>query len=222
MKKYQLSEAEYETAKALAKANQNKRVDKRLQVVILRYEGLKDREIAEKLGFHRKRVSQMCAECAAAGLEEYARHKYGGNHRALSEEEEAEILEEFAEKAEKGEVVTAQAIKKALDEKRGKDTGKAYVYRVLERQDWRKVMPRSRHPKAASEAEREASKKLTQAKKSPRKLSNHADMVAWCCFIRMKRALGAATNREIVGAKKACARAFRASMCANIGIVLVQ
>jgi DNA polymerase-1 len=36
-----------------------------------------------------------------------------------------------------------------------------YVYRVLERQDWRRVMPRSRHPKAADEATVEASKKLT-------------------------------------------------------------
>ena len=44
MKTYHISEAEYEAAKALAKKNQNKRVDKRLQVIILRYEGLKDQE----------------------------------------------------------------------------------------------------------------------------------------------------------------------------------
>jgi transposase len=161
MKIYHISEAEYETAKALAKKNQNKRVDKRLQVIILRYEGLKDQEIGDKLGYHRKRVSQLCAEYARVGLEEYARHKYGGNNRALTYEEEAEILEKFEKKAEKGEVVTVREIKEALDEKRGKDTGKGYVYNVLARHGWRKVMPRSKHPKAADEEAIEASKKLT-------------------------------------------------------------
>ena len=163
MKTYHISEAEYEAAKALAKKNQNKRVDKRLQVIILRYEGKKDQEIGEKLGYHRKRVSQLCSEYARVGLEEYARHKYGGNHRALKKEEEAEILEKFEAKAAKGEIVTTREIKEELDKKRGKDTGKAYVYRVLARQDWRKVMPRSQHPKAADEATVEASKKLTNA-----------------------------------------------------------
>jgi transposase len=161
MKTYHIGEGEYEAAKALAKKNQNKHIDKRLQVIILRYEGLKDREIGEKLEYHRKRVSQLCAEYARVGLEEYARNKYGGNHRALTYDEEAEILEAFSEKAEKGEVVTTREIKAALDKKRGKDTGKGYVYEVLARHGWRKVMPRSRHPKAADEATVEASKKLT-------------------------------------------------------------
>jgi len=161
MKTYHISEAEYEAAKALAKKNQNKHIDKRLQVVILRYEGLKDREIGEKLGYHRKRVSQLCAEYAKVGLEEYTRNKFGGNHRALTNEEEAEILEGFSQKAEKGEVVTVREIKDELDKKRGKDTGKGYVYNVLARHNWRKVMPRSKHPKAADAATVEASKKLT-------------------------------------------------------------
>ena len=134
---------------------------KRLQVLILRYEGLKDQEIGEKLGYHRKRVSQLCAQYAKVGVEEYARNKYGGNHRALTYSEEAEIFEKFSTKAEKGEVVTVREIKEELDKKRGKDTGKAYVYRVLARHGWHKVMPRSRHPKAADEATIEASKKLT-------------------------------------------------------------
>jgi hypothetical protein len=61
MKTYHISDGEYEAAKALAKKNQNKRVDKRLQVLILRYEGLKDQEIGEKLGYHRKRVLDLFA-----------------------------------------------------------------------------------------------------------------------------------------------------------------
>ena len=58
------------------------------------------------------------------------------------------------------EVVTAQDIKRAFDEVRGKDTGRGYIYMLLERHGWRKVMPRSKHPKAANEEACEVSKKL--------------------------------------------------------------
>jgi transposase len=88
MKIYHIGEA----AKALAKKNQNKRVDKRLQVILLRYEGLRDSEIGEKLGYH----------------------------RALTSDEEAEILEKLEEKAKKGEVVTTREIKAELDKSAAK------------------------------------------------------------------------------------------------------
>ena len=166
VKRHVISEAEYEATKANAKANQNKRVDKRLQVILLRYEGKKDVEIGEKLGYTRKRVSQLCAEFKRDGLEEYARHKYGGNHRSLSKEEEREILSTFEEISTTGQIVTAQDIKRAFDEKLGRDTGRGYIYMVLERHGWRKVMPRPEHPKKASDEVIDASKKLTRA---PRK-----------------------------------------------------
>ena len=113
MQKHKITQEEYEEVKELARVNKLKRVDKRLQVVILRYEGQKDIEIGEKLGYTRKRVSQLCAEFKKVGAKEYARHKYGGNNRALSVKEEAAIIEQFKKKAEKGELVTAAAIKTA-------------------------------------------------------------------------------------------------------------
>lgn len=161
MKKHMITEEEYNLVKETERNNNLKRVDKRLQVIILRYEGLTDVEIGEKLGYNRKRVSQLCAQFKSVGLDEYARHKYGGNHRAMNIAEEDELLDEFRNKAETGEVVTAQEIKVAFDKKRGKDTGRGYIYMLLERHGWRKVMPRSKHPKKASEEAIEASKKLT-------------------------------------------------------------
>lgn len=161
MKKHIITEVEYNATKEAAKRNKNKRVDKRLQVILMRYEGKKDREIGEKLGYARQRVSQLCAEFKKAGLDEYARHKYGGNHQSLTEEEEKKILNGFKDRAEKGEVVTVQSIKAAFDEKRGKDTGRGYIYMLLNRHGWRKVMPRSKHPNKASDEVIEASKKLT-------------------------------------------------------------
>jgi transposase len=163
MRKHTISKEEYEATKQAAKRNTNKRVDKRLQVILLRYEGKKDVEIAEKLGYCRKRVSQLCAEFKKVGLDEYARHKYGGNNQALSDEEEERILAEFSEKAAKGEIVTAMEIKAKFDEVRGKDTGRGYIYMLLDRHNWRFVMPRSKHPNKASDEAIEASKKLKQA-----------------------------------------------------------
>jgi transposase len=161
MKKYQISECEYEAAKALARKNKNKNIEKRLQVIILRYEGLKDLKIAEKTGYHHKRVSQLCAEFAALGIEEYARNKYGGNHRSLSEQEETEVLAKFKESAANGQIVTGLEIKAAFDERIGRDTGRGYIYMLLERHGWRKVMPRGKHPKKADDEVIDSSKKLT-------------------------------------------------------------
>lgn len=62
-------------------------------------------------------------------------------------EDEQKILDEFDKKTAKGEIVTAQSIKAAFDEERGKDTGQGYIYMLLARHNWRMVMPRGRHPK---------------------------------------------------------------------------
>ena len=88
MKKHIITEAEYRAVQGVAKRNKDKRTDKRLQVILLRYDGKKDVEIGEKPGYHRQRISQLCAEFKNVGIEEYSRLKYGGNHQALSDEEE--------------------------------------------------------------------------------------------------------------------------------------
>ena len=88
------------------------------------------------------------------------RSKYAGNHRSLSIEEENEILSSFEKKADAGQIITVQDIKRAFDERIGKDTGRGYIYMLLKRHGWRKVMPRARHPKKADDEAIEASKKL--------------------------------------------------------------
>ena len=161
MKKYMLSAEEYQAVLSAIKVNRDKLVDRRLRVLKYRYEGLSDQQIAEITGYHEKRISQICKEYKEQGLEVFAKKKYGGNHRSLSESEEREILAEFEKKAEAGQIITVHEIKEAFDKRLGKDTGRVYVYMVLRRHQWRKVMPRARHPKKASEEAIEASKKLT-------------------------------------------------------------
>lgn len=158
-KKIKITEEEYKAVKKAAKKNKHKKIDKKLQIIILRYEGMTCKEIGEKLGYSKQCVSRLCGEFKRYGLDEYIKLKYKGNHRSLSVEEEDAILAEFEEKANKGQVITVQQIKEAFDKKIGKDTGRGYIYMVLKRKGWRKVMPRSKHPKRASQEETEKSKK---------------------------------------------------------------
>ena len=160
MKRFQISEAEYKAIQGAEKETKDKNVSRRLRVLMMSYEGYSAAETAKMLGINRSNVYQQYRRYEAEGLKGFTESKYGGNHRALTEAQEREILEQFEKAAEAGQVVTAQDIKRAFDEVRGKDTGRGYIYMLLERHGWRKVMPRSKHPKAADEEACEASKKL--------------------------------------------------------------
>lgn len=159
MKRFEITETEYEAIKAKEEATKDKNISCRLQVLMLRYEGKKVEEIAEKLNLHKASIARMCHRYREQGLEEYARNKYQSHRWLLNWEREEEILDQFKERA--GKQVTVNEIKAVLDEACGKDTGKTYVYRVLKRHEWSKKMPRSKHPKAADQEACEASKKLS-------------------------------------------------------------
>jgi len=155
-----ISEAEYERIKGASKANRNKRVAKRLEVLELRYARKSNAEIADKTGFNKQYVTTLIQTYKRQGLEEYIRIKQTSHRRNMSEEEEAKVLAQCEEEADAGKVLTAETVRKKLEEKLGRETSTNYVYRVMQRNGWRKVMPRSRHPKAASQEEQDSSKKL--------------------------------------------------------------
>ncbi len=69
---------------------------------------------------------------------------------------------ENKEQAEKGELVEVSAIESAYREAVGHSIGNGQIYCVLHRHGWKKIMPRSRHPKKASEEVIKTSKKLKQ------------------------------------------------------------
>ena len=116
--------------------------------------------LRQSLDISTDRLSHLISEYKRVGLEEYVRVKYAGNNRNMSYEEEQEILDRFAKAADAGQIITAKEIKAAFDEKLGRDTGRGYIYMLLERHGWRKIKPRYKHPKNASDEEIAASKKL--------------------------------------------------------------
>ena len=84
----------------------------------------------------------------------------------MSIEEEAAILAPFRERAAKGELVEVKEIEAAYQAAVDHPISVAQIYYVLHRHGWRKVMPRSRHPKKASDETIEASKKLSPESKN--------------------------------------------------------
>jgi transposase len=79
----------------------------------------------------------------------------------MSVEEEARLLDRFEKKAEQGQMLDTRAIAEAYEKAVGHPISSSQIYRVLRRHGWRKVMPRSKHPKKASDEVIATSKKLT-------------------------------------------------------------
>ena len=159
---YKFSNEEMAAIKAARRETKDKRADARLKALELRAEGMELSEVSQATGFHAAYVSQLVAKYRDHGLEAISGNHYGGNHRNMSFEEEAAILAPFKARAEKGELVEISEIEMAYQQAVGHSIGTSQIYYVLHRHGWRKVMPRSRHPKKASEEVIETSKKLRQ------------------------------------------------------------
>jgi transposase len=72
----------------------------------------------------------------------------GGRHNCyLSLEQEKQLIDYFKEKARRGQVATAMQIKLAYEKECGFAVHKTTIYRLLERHQWRKIVPRPSHPK---------------------------------------------------------------------------
>ena len=160
MKMIKISEQEYEQIKEAAKKNKNKRVDKKLQVLIMRHEEKGNEEISARTGYNVRYITTLMGQYKKQGLEEFIRIKQTSHNRNMSVEQEAKVLAKFAEEADAGHELTVNEIRQGLESELGKETSVAYAYRVLKRHGWRKVMPRPKHPKAAAKEEQDSSKKL--------------------------------------------------------------
>lgn len=160
---YKFSDEEKAELKAARKKNKNKNVERRLKALELRAQGVSRGEVAVQTGYRPSYISVLVAKYRDKGLSAITDNRYAGNHRNLSFEEEAELLDPFLEAAQAGQIVEVSMILHAYEERLGRSFEKDHgrIYRVLERHGWRKVMPRSKHPNKASEEEIESSKKLT-------------------------------------------------------------
>jgi len=116
------------------------------------------KQIADIVDCREGFVKQVISDYGREGLSSVLRGKYGGNHRNLSHEAEEALLAPFLSMAEKGRILIVSDIQRAYESALGRAVPNSTIYRMLDRHNWRKVMPRPRHPKADPE-EQEAYKK---------------------------------------------------------------
>ena len=163
--RYKFSKEEIKAIEQRRKENKDKRAETRLKALELRAQGAAAKEVSAATGFHAAYVTQLVAKYRKYGLDAISGNHYGGNHRNMSVEE-AGILAPFKARAEKGDLVEISEIAKAYQSAVDHPVSRGQIYFVLHRHGWRKVMPRSKHPKKASDEEIAASKKLTPPSKS--------------------------------------------------------
>ena len=113
------------------------------------------KDIARHTGVSVATVHKLISSYNRLGVAAVETPGKGGRHNEyLTVEEERELLTPFFELAQKGELTTAAHIKHAFEKRVGHEVDETTIYRLLERHQWRKVVPRPFHPKADKEEQR--------------------------------------------------------------------
>jgi transposase len=76
---------------------------------------------------------------------------YTPRHAYLSRAEEHQFLAPFLDRAQRGDMVTAREIQRAYEERVGRSVAESTISRLLARHQWRKLVPRPRHPRSDPE-----------------------------------------------------------------------
>jgi transposase len=82
----------------------------------------------------------------------------GRRNQHMSKEQESIFLRPFFRRAETGDIATTAEIKEALEDFVGHSLHHSVVYRFLQRNQWRKVMPRPSHVQSKEEVQKEFKK----------------------------------------------------------------
>jgi len=118
-------------------------------------------EIALEVGLARQTVHNFVAAYNRHGPQAMETPGHGQRQRAyLSLEQERVVVAKFLRQSAKGQVSTGHQIQPAVEKAVGRRVHKTTVYRLLQRQQWRKIVPRPHHPQASA-AEQAAFKKTS-------------------------------------------------------------
>ena len=121
---------------------------KRIQMVLLRESGMTQPGIAEAMGVSLSTVNRAHMAHDGGGLKALNSKPSGGRKREnMTLAEEKALLTRFAKAAGVGEMLNIHDLKAAYEKAIGHETSNSTVYNLLARRSWRKLMPRSFHPK---------------------------------------------------------------------------
>jgi transposase len=126
----------------------------RIQMVLLRENGMTQPAIAEAMGVSLSTVNRAHMAYDRGGVKVLKPRPSGGRQRQnMTLAEEKVLLVQFANAAGAGEMLNIHDLKQAYERAIGHKTSNSTVYNLLARHGWRKLMPRPFHPKRDVEAQ---------------------------------------------------------------------
>ncbi len=113
---------------------------------------LPDRITGQIVGRSRGTVVQLRKQFSV--LSQSKDRNWGGRrHGYMTFEQERDFLSRFLEKASDGGILVVSEIKRDFEALVGHKVAKTTIYRMLDRHDWRTIIPRPRHPNSDPEAQ---------------------------------------------------------------------
>src|SRR5712692_6716065 len=144
------------------KREKNPTMRQRIQMVLLREHGMTQPEIAEAMGASLSTVNRAHMAYDHGGRKALEPKPSGGRIREnMTLAEEKVLLDRFAKAAGAGEMLNIHDLKAAYEKAIGHPTSNSTVYNLLDRHDWRKLMPRPVHPDQDIKAQIDFKKKVT-------------------------------------------------------------
>lgn len=133
---------------------------KRLQCVYFRVKYDYDvKTISVLTGYTEQTVRDIHSLFINGGFKALKIKGKGGRYNSLlSIKEEKELIDKFEKEGKKGGIIEVSKIHKAIEEKTNKNVAKSTTYRILDRHNWRQIMPRPFHPKSNKTKEEEFKK----------------------------------------------------------------
>jgi transposase len=116
-------------------------------------------EIAAHTGFAKGTIHNLISDYNRYGPDVVEGPGRGGRRNAhMSREAEGDFLAPFFDMAKRGHIVIGAQIGRALEEHLGCQLHHSVVYRFLERNQWRKVVPRPAHIQSRQQVQQEFKK----------------------------------------------------------------
>lgn len=129
--------------------SQDREQFQRWQSIWMISKGLRAQQVAEYVGVSQGTVYQWIFQYNHKGPEKFRLQGRGGRRFGLlSLEEEAALLESLRAESQKGRLVAAFSLRAQVEQKLNQAVSKDYLYDLLHRHGWRKVVPRPQHPQA--------------------------------------------------------------------------
>jgi transposase len=156
----------------LAQAESKEQFQRWQIIYVIKTKGFTPAEAADVVGVSTGTVHQWVHAYNKNGPDNYNLKGRGGRRSSyMTVEQESELLNEFANDAEKGLIITAWDVQKRIEKKTGMKVSDDFVYDLFNRNGWRKVVPKPRHPKSRKESQEEFKKNSQRLWMPPRKSS---------------------------------------------------